>query len=814
MLDRDISTAQALHHLSSCEPTEANALDRRRFLQLVGLGLGAGMVAGPGTSLLDSAFSSSADTAWAAGPIEPGEGILLLIGLHGGNDGLNTVVPITDGRYYDQHGALAVPAETTLRIGADTGLHPALTSLKEIWDRGELAIVEGIGYENPDLSHFTSMAKWMSGRPTGPTTSGWVGRWLDGQLSGSKDLFAAAEIGHLLPLHMIGESSRATTIPAARPLFGASDDAADQRIYQTMRTLGANGQTHWQDRIGKAFVDQLDVSEAIAPLIPGELPSKGLAARLEVSARLINANLGFRVLSAGLADFDSHASQPDMHPLLLEELNLGIRRFFEVLDPQWLSRVTVMTYSEFGRTSHSNDGVGTDHGTSSAHFVFGANVQGGFYGQRPSLSGLGRWERMAHHVDFRDYYGSVIDGWLGGGGSDVLGKNISDLGIFSSPPTGGPTFASTAPGDFVPISPVRLIDTRDGTGTPAARIGPEGTLTVRTAGVSGLPASGIRAVVVNVTATGTDTDTYLTLYKRGVGRPNAANLNPTPLRAVGNLVVTGVSDAGEFNVFNKNGSTHCVVDIAGYYTSTAASRLNPLVPSRILDTREGNGAPATRATGGQTIDVVVAGRGGVPDSGVQAVVLNVTAVNPTQSGYITAHAHGDVRPGVSSVNYLPGYDTPNLVMCKVGASGKISLFASGGTLDIVADVVGCYTSTGSQHLSLTPSRILDTRVGSGAPLQRVGAGSEINLQVRGRGGVSNTASAVVLNVTAVKATARGYVTVYPDGVARPVAANLNVGPGQTVPNLVVAKIGDSGSVRLYNHAGTIDLVADVNGFFV
>lgn len=440
MLDNDISTASALHHLSVPEAAfatgaDAHALDRRRFLQLVGIGLGAGLVAGRGSSLLDTAFGNG-DTSRAAGPIGAGDGILIVLGMFGGNDGLNTVVPINDSEYYAQHGSLAIPAGQTLPINRNTGLHPELTVLKEFWDNDQLAIVEGIGYPDPDLSHFNSMAKWMAGQTTGIPTSGWLGRWLDGYLSGSKDLFAAAEVGHSLPLHMLGESSRATAIPASRPSFGARSEERYQRQYQMVRNLSASSTDFWNRQIGQAFVDQLEVASEIAPAIPEELPSVDLVARLEVQARLINANLGFRVPSAGWGDFDSHAGQPDQHPLRMQELNGAIRRFYEVLDPAWTTRVTFMTFSEFGRTSQSNDGAGTDHGTTAPHFVFGSNAQGGLYGERPTLAGLGRWGRMAHHVDFRDYYGSVIDGWLGGGSSEVLNRSIEDLGLFASAPGG------------------------------------------------------------------------------------------------------------------------------------------------------------------------------------------------------------------------------------------------------------------------------------------------------------------------------------------------------------------------------------------
>lgn len=819
MLDNDISTAGALRHLTSPEAAftrdEAHALDRRRFLQLVGMGLGAGAVAGPGLSLLDTAFVGG-NTSWAAGPVAADDGILLVIGMLGGNDGLNTVVPISDGNYYDQRGALAIAPGKILAVDGETGLHPALTRLKQFWDQDNLAIVEGIGRPNTEFSHFSSMARWMSGHASGVPRSGWVGRWLDGYLNGSKDLFAAAEVGHSLPLHMIGESSRATAIPAGRPGVGAGTSESHLRMYQTIRAMNSGPVSFWQQQVAGAFVDQLDVAKTITPHIPEELPETEIVSQLDVAARLINANLGFRVVSAGFGDFDSHSGQADQHPARMQELNDAVTRFFDVLHPAWLDRVTVMTFSEFGRTRISN-GDGTDHGSSAPHFVFGANVKGGRYGQRPTLGGLGRWDRMDHHVDFRDYFGSVVDGWLGGGASDVFGKSIDNLGLFArspgTPSTAGPGIPPQLLGDFVAIAPTRVVDTRYGTGAAKRPIGPDGTITVSTAGIGGVPSAGVTAVVVNITSVGTTASTYLTVHATGGPRPSTANLSPVPGRVVGNLAVTGVNQAGQFTIFNKYGTADCIVDIAGYFTTTAASKLTPLVPDRLLDTRSGIGVKAGRVRGGTSIELAVTGRGGVPTDAT-AVVLNVSIVAPTTYGYVTVHAVGDARAEVSSVNYEPGMVISNLVMCKVGRGGKVLLYASHGDLDITADVVACYSPSGHQHKPVTPARLLDTREGIGSSLARVAGGNHVSLQVTGRGGVPTNATAVVLSVTAVAPTSASFISVYPTGVDRPETANLNFVAGQTVQNLVVAKLGANGKVDLFNLAGTVDIVADLNGYFV
>ena len=436
MLDQDISTGDALALLSQHDDDSPAGLDRRRFLRLVGMGLGAGTagVLG-GAPLLDRLIPGYDASAWAAGPIGPNDGVLVVIGMYGGNDGLNMVAPITDPNYATQRGSLALTPTTSLPIDTETGLHPNLTELKARWDLGQLAIVEGVGYPNPDLSHFTSMATWMSGRPGSVPTSGWLGRWLDGYLSGTRDLFAAASIGSSVPLTLAGTTARATAVPASRPTFGADTSNSQIRSSTAIRSMATANQGAWHAAVSSAFVDALDVGKTLAPVIPSTgIASGAMAAPLEVAAHLINANLGFRIINIGWGDFDSHASEATMHGSRMAELNDGIRRFYEVLLPDWGNRVTFMTFSEFGRTSWANAGGGTDHGTASAHLVFGPNVKGGRYGQRPSLANIARWQRLAHHVDLRSYYTSILDGWMGGGASSILGGTFENLGLFAAGP--------------------------------------------------------------------------------------------------------------------------------------------------------------------------------------------------------------------------------------------------------------------------------------------------------------------------------------------------------------------------------------------
>jgi hypothetical protein len=246
-----------------------------------------------------------------------------------------------------------------------------------------------------------------------------------------------------------------------------------------------------------------------------------------------------------------------------------------------------------------------------------------------------------------------------------------------------------------------------------------------------------------------------------------------------------------------------------------------LPPARLLDTRSGLGAPTGAVAPSGTVFLQVTGQGGVPASGVAAVVLNVTVAEPTASGFVTVFGDGTTRPTSSNLNYVKGQVVPNLVIAPVGTDGNVDLYnGSPGTTQLVADVSGYFlagtpTASGA-FVSLAPARLLDTRSGLGAPTGAVAPSGTVSLPVAGQGEVpASGVSAVVLNVTVAEPTASGYVTVFGDGRTRPTASNLNFVRGQVVPNLAVAPVGANGKVDLYNGSpGTTQLVADVSGYFL
>ncbi|MGE3328826.1 MAG: hypothetical protein AB7N61_25820, partial [Acidimicrobiia bacterium] len=196
-----------------------------------------------------------------------------------------------------------------------------------------------------------------------------------------------------------------------------------------------------------------------------------------------------------------------------------------------------------------------------------------------------------------------------------------------------------------------------------------------------------------------------------------------------------------------------------------------------------------------------------------AVALNVTATGPTEGSYLTVWPSGQPRPLASSVNMVAGQTVPNMVLCRLGADGRVHIYNNSGSTHVVVDVLGCFTAgAGAKYVTMSPARALDTREGHGAALGRLGRGS-LSLALAGQHGVpADGVTAVVLNVTAVIPSDGTFVTVYPGGTERPLASNLNAVTGQIVPNMVLARLG-GGAVAIFNNSGDVDLVADVMGYF-
>lgn len=380
-------------------------------------------------------------------------------------------------------------------------------------------------------------------------------------------------------------------------------------------------------------------------------------------------------------------------------------------------------------------------------------------------------------------------------------------------------------GTFTPVDPVRVLDTRDGTGVAGQHRGPLGAGQVTellVTGVGGIPATGVGAVVLNVTATEAPGNGYITTYPCGEARPTASNLNFTHGVDVPNQVTVKVGANGKVCFFASS-DVQLVADLFGWYADDFAARpgyrYHELDPARVLDTRDGTGT-GTRPVGPVAANEVIAldidGVGGVPATGARAVTMNVTAANPAAAGYITVFPCDRPRPNASNVNIDPS--TPavaNLVTVRTGDDGKICFYAS-ESMDLIVDLQGYFAEgPGVEFTSTSPVRVLDTRDGTGVDGHRrgpLGRGQVFVLHVAGENGVPSDARAVLLNVTVTEADNSGFVTVFPCGRARPNASNLNFVRGVDRANLVKARIGTNGNVCIFTDHGT-QVVADLNGWF-
>jgi hypothetical protein len=256
-------------------------------------------------------------------------------------------------------------------------------------------------------------------------------------------------------------------------------------------------------------------------------------------------------------------------------------------------------------------------------------------------------------------------------------------------------------GGFTGLTPARLWESRpglatvDGTANATGRLGPNVAFTLQVTGRGGVPAAGVGAVAVNVTAIDPAAASFLTVYPAGQQRPNASNLNLAPGRTLPNMVIVPLSAAGQVEIFNAAGTTDVAVDVLGWFPSTA-SALTPLAPERLWETRPG--LPTTdgaqqgtgRVGAGASGTVQVTGRGGVPAGGVSAVVVNITAIAPDSPSFLTAFAAGGGRPGTSNLNLAPDRTLPNMAIVPVSASGQIEVFNAAGSTDVAVDVLGWF----------------------------------------------------------------------------------------------------------------------------
>ena len=408
-------------------PSESDdAVSRRRMLQ--------GMLALGGVTAVGGvpAWRDAADAA----PLGSNEKILVVVTLDGGNDALNTVVPMNNGKYRDLRGNLAVTSG--LRpVGDGLGFHPNLSWLKQQHDAGNLATVLGIGDPTKDHSHFSAMAKWMAGQASpGPYYDGWLGRYLDERQA---DSIAGVAIGNQgVPLVLRRSHGDSVGLPVIGDLFGADRRFSDGTLkpvihaHRELKQYSGSGLSPAADRLMRVQAEAIDlavdVNPTFTPAVSESLPQ--FLQDMEHAARLINLNVGARIVHVEYTEFDTHAAQRPLHDNLLRDLDRGLKRFNDRLQNRFKDRVVTLVYSEFGRRGARNGSAATDHGWGGTAFVLGRPVTGGLYGEQPDVRKLDSRGDLKMTLDYRSLWHTILEGYLDVDPVPVLGKGYERLRIF------------------------------------------------------------------------------------------------------------------------------------------------------------------------------------------------------------------------------------------------------------------------------------------------------------------------------------------------------------------------------------------------
>jgi uncharacterized protein (DUF1501 family) len=382
-------------------------------------------------------------TAAAADEVNAIEGfkddrVLVVVQLGGGNDGLNTVVPHGIDDYYRARPNLGLRSGDVLRINDEIALNAKMPGLMSLYDAGKLAIVQGVGYPNPDRSHFRSMEIWHTASESDEFLSrGWIGRYFDNCCDGAPRPQVGMAIGER-PQAFEGE--KGLGIAASDPnKFGWQAGKGQDELEPTFKELnaglpgGAGTLDFLQHTATNAILSSKEVQEAAkrGGVEPPARTGKRGAPQLDTVAGLIRGGLATRIYYVSVGGFDTHVNQVDQHGRLLSQFAEAMEAFQGQLERDGTAdRVTTMVFSEFGRRVHENGGGGTDHGTAAPLFLMGKHVKAGIHGKLPSLTDLDDGD-LKYNVDFRAVYATLINDWFAADPTKVLGAKYDSLGLIA-----------------------------------------------------------------------------------------------------------------------------------------------------------------------------------------------------------------------------------------------------------------------------------------------------------------------------------------------------------------------------------------------
>lgn len=363
--------------------------------------------------------------------VPPGNKVLVVLQLSGGNDGLNTIIPVRNDIYYRERPRLGIRRADALQLTDEAGLHPALTAFKTLFDDGALAVMNNVGYPNPDRSHFRSMDIWQSASDSDQyLATGWLGRYLDAQCNGCDRPTQALEVDDVLSLALKGDETKGLALTDPKKLFSASnetyfrqlndahdhDEAAAGYLYKTLsETISSADYIYQQSRRFKTTQSY---------------PGTSLGKNLKTIASLILSDINTKVYYLSLGSFDTHVNQEAQQSRLFTELNEAIKPFISDLKANHrFEDVLLMTFSEFGRRVSQNASGGTDHGTANNMFFAGGGLkQKGILNALPDLGNLDHGD-LRFDVDFKSVYATVLKKWLGADERAILGRSFPILGF-------------------------------------------------------------------------------------------------------------------------------------------------------------------------------------------------------------------------------------------------------------------------------------------------------------------------------------------------------------------------------------------------
>jgi uncharacterized protein (DUF1501 family) len=361
--------------------------------------------------------------------VPPGNKVLVVLQFSGGNDGLNTVIPVRNDIYYQSRPRLAIAKEKALSLTDEAGINPALPAFKELFDDGSLGILNGVGYPNPDRSHFRSMDIWQSGSDSDKYIyTGWLGRYLDAQCNGCGKPTQALEVDDVLSLALKGINNKGIAVKDPKRLYNTSHE----KYFKDINASHEKGE-ETVDYLYKTLSDTLSSADYIfeqSRLHPSSqtYPSTEIGKNLKTISSLIMSDINTKVYYLSLGSFDTHINQENQQKRLFTDLNDGISAFVKDLRANnRFNDVMVMTFSEFGRRVSQNASGGTDHGTANNMFFVGGGLQQkGLINAMPNLADLNEGD-LKYTVDFKNVYATVLNKWLGADDKEILGRSYDHM---------------------------------------------------------------------------------------------------------------------------------------------------------------------------------------------------------------------------------------------------------------------------------------------------------------------------------------------------------------------------------------------------